>query len=440
MTRKYFGTDGARGVVGGAIINPIWMEKLGWAVGSTIKAKCAEKPLILIGEDSRESGKSLSLALEKGLTSAGADVLLLGVLSTPAIAYLTKHLKADAALVISASHNPYTDNGIKVIGNDGFKFPDEWELSIEKKMDEHTASHEKKSDGQVKHFDNAVADYIAHCKSLFPTLLSQYKIVIDCANGATSFTAPTLFCELGAKVTAIHANPNGKNINDHCGATNVTSLREKVLSEKADCGIAFDGDGDRLMMVDQRGEVVDGDEILGIITLHDPSCKAVVGTLMSNLGLEKALASHHIQFERVAVGDRYVLEQLRKNGWHLGGEGSGHIINLHYGTTGDGIITALQVLRIMHDTKNSLHVLKKLIQKRPQILINVPVQNPHSFANIPDIAAALKEAEKKLGDAGRVLLRASGTESCVRVMVEADSESQARAVAEALAEVVKNSY
>lgn len=440
--RKYFGTDGVRGCVNGPFINTAWIEKFGWAVGTVVYAasndKSVRKPFVLIGQDSRESGQALEAALQKGLTGAGVDVVSLGILPTPAIAFLTKHLQADASIVISASHNPYSDNGVKVIGKNGFKFPDAWELAVEKKIDAVMISVPKVQCGECRTLENAASDYITNCKTIFgePLKLAQYKLLIDCANGATSFIAPILFRELQASIVAIHAAPNGRNINDHCGATNVSSLRDTVLAEKADCGIAFDGDGDRLIMVDHLGEIVDGDEILGVLAMHDARCKAVVGTLMSNLGLEKALQARNIQFERVAVGDRYVLTKLQEKNWYLGGEGSGHIVNLNYATTGDGIITALQVLRIMQQTKKSLHELKQAIQKRPQVLINVPVKDPQSFSSTPGIIDAVKRAEKTLNNAGRVLLRASGTESCVRVMVEADSEIVARELAELLAKTV----
>lgn len=438
--KKYFGTDGVRGPVDGPLINPKWIEKFGCAVGLMFQSTSKQKPFVLIGQDSRESGKILEAALQKGLTSVGVDVVFLGILSTPAIAFLTKKLQANAGIVISASHNPYTDNGVKVIGQNGFKLPDEWELSVEKKIDDAFFSVPTKERGHVRWYENALSDYIEHCQTIFgkPLALNDYKIVVDCANGATSLTSSKLFEKLHANMILIHATPNGKNINDHCGATSTASLKEKVLSEKADCGIAFDGDGDRLIMVDHAGEIVDGDEILGIIALNNPNCKAVVGTLMSNLGLEQALKAQHILFERASVGDRYVLEQLQKNNWTLGGEGSGHIVNLQYATTGDGIITALQVLKIMHDTKKSLHELKKIMHKRPQILINVPTKNPQLFSTKPDISDAVKQAEKKLGDRGRILLRASGTESCVRVMVEGNDKNETREIAEILVNVVKH--
>lgn len=440
--KKYFGTDGIRGRVGGSIINPETMIKLGFAIGSIIKSPSQKKPVILIGRDTRESGELLQSSLQDGLISAGAEVFLLGVLSTPAIAFLTQKLKAAVGIVISASHNPYEDNGVKIIGSDGFKLSDEWEIQIEKKIAECQINSEDVINHISAKITDASAQYISHCLQLFQDLnLKNKKLILDCANGATFNCAPKIFSELGADIISIHANPNGKNINEHCGATDIKSLQVRVISEKADCGIAFDGDGDRLIMVDSCGEVVDGDEILGILATDETQKhKAIVGTLMSNLGLEKALESRGIQFERAAVGDRYVLEKLLKNNWRLGGEGSGHIVNLEYATTGDGVITALQVLRIMMQTKKSLHQLKSVMTKRPQILLNVKVKDPNRFSDMPEITNAVREAEKKLNGTGRVLLRASGTESCVRVMVECDEEKQARELAESLSMVVQDAF
>ena len=435
-SKKYFGTDGVRGHVGGEFMNPLILKKLGWAIGSVLVSESADKPLVLIGRDTRESGELLQSALQEGLWLAGVNIALLGILSTPAIAYFTKKLSAHAGIVISASHNPYEDNGVKMIGQNGLKLSDEWEFNVEKKMSD--ALPDNFFEKKMTVIKDPTTDYIAHCVTLFsePLDLKNYKLIIDCANGATFNTAPIVFKELSAHVTAIHATPNGKNINDQCGATDLSSLISYVLKEKADCGIALDGDGDRLMMVDHLGEVVDGDEILAILALYDRKYPAIVGTLMSNLGLEKAIKSHGMQFERVAVGDRYVLAKLQEKNWTLGGEGSGHIVNLKYSTTGDGVVTAMQVLRIMQQTHQSLHELKKIMQKRPQILMNVSVQNPYLFYTLPEISEAVSAAEKKLGDSGRVLLRASGTESCVRVMVEGDDATEVRAIAESLVEVV----
>ena len=440
--KKYFGTDGIRGRVNGPLINALWIEKLGRAVGTIIKSesKAGEEPFAIIGRDTRESGPMLEEALCKGLNTAGVKVVFLGVLSTPGIAYVTKEKKANVGIVISASHNPHEDNGVKIIGQNGLKLSDEWELAVEKKIDEGCLSVSDDEARGALHDDNATSYIISQALQIFDESLelNNYRLVIDCANGATFNCAPQIFSKLGATVISIHDEPNGKNINDHCGATDLSSLRVRVLAEKADCGIAFDGDGDRLMMIDHKGELVDGDEILCILAMHNPECKAVVGTLMSNLGLEKALKSRNIQFERASVGDRYVLEKLQENNWTLGGEGSGHIINLAYATTGDGVITALQVLKIMQETKKSLHELKQVMFKRPQILINISVKDPNRFSSIKEISDAVNAAQKVLGDGGRVLLRASGTESCVRVMVECDEDTQANELAKSLAKVVED--
>lgn len=434
LQRKYFGTDGIRGRVGSFIICPEFMMKLGWAIGTVLKETTYIKPHVLMGRDTRISGELLQSALQSGLLSAGVDVSLLGVLSTPAIAYFTQTLNASAGIVISASHNPYTDNGVKLIGQNGLKLPDEWELAVEQKMKLALQCVDNDCIGEMRHIPNPVSRYISHVTQLFSdTTLENYKIILDCANGATFNCAPTIFSHLHANIISLFSEPNGININDHCGATDVAHLRARVLAENADCGVAFDGDGDRLIMIDHHGNYVDGDEILCILATQDPLCNAVVGTLMSNLGLEKALRMHNIQFERVAVGDRYVLSKLQENNWRLGGEGSGHIVNLDYATTGDGIITALQILRIMQQTKKSLYELKNVMQKRPQILINVPVDNPNQYLQNADILSAVSDAEKSLGEEGRILLRASGTESCIRVMVECNDAKQAQDLAQSVA-------
>ncbi|MCX7120997.1 MAG: phosphoglucosamine mutase [Gammaproteobacteria bacterium] len=437
--RKYFGTDGMRGRVGGSVINIAMMTKLGYAIGAVLKEESSTKSHVVMGCDTRISCEELQSALQAGLLSAGIDVSLLGVLPTPGIAYFTKKLNASAGIVISASHNPYEDNGVKIIGQNGLKLSDEWEQRIEEKMESQLL---EAIAGKVDVISDALSQYVLHAIALFSDVkLNSYKIILDCANGATFNCAPKVFSDLGAEITVIHAQPTGININDHCGATSVDSLRVCVLENQADCGLAFDGDGDRLIMIDHKGEMVDGDEILCILAVHDTEKHAaVVGTLMSNLGLEKALKAHHIQFERVSVGDRYVLEKLQENKWRLGGEGSGHIINLDYGTTGDGIMTALQVLRIMQQTNKSLYELKQVMFKRPQILMNIPVKNPNTFSSMPEILDAVSAAKATLKDSGRVLLRASGTESCVRVMVECDNETQARELAASLARVVETSF
>jgi len=442
MQKKYFGTDGVRGRVDGDVINAETMAQLGFAIGSVLTETIAT-PTVLIGRDTRESGLRLQDALQAGLLSSGVSVSLLGVLSTPAVAYFTETLSADAGIVISASHNPYYDNGVKIIGKQGEKFSDEWEMCIEKKMMNPVALTEKNNNNNpISIIPDAAEKYCSHCLQLFQSLnLKNKKIILDCANGATFNAAPKIFSVLSAEIILIHAQPNGKNINDHCGATDVKKLQERVIAEKADCGIAFDGDGDRLIMVDHLGEVVDGDEILAILAT-DVSKKysGIIGTLMSNLGLEMTIRSRGMQFERASVGDRYVLEKLKKNNWRLGGEGSGHLINLDYASTGDGVLTALQVLQILQKTNQSLHEAKQVMQKHPQVLINVPVKNPERFSSMTTIANAVTAAEKKINGSGRVLLRASGTESCVRVMVECDDAHQAHSLAESIAETVRLAF
>jgi phosphoglucosamine mutase len=437
IVKKYFGTDGVRGRVGDAVINADMMQKLGCAIGAVLCETSDKNPHVLIGRDTRESGEMLQAALVSGLIEKGVDVSLLGVISTPAVAYFTQVLHADAGIVISASHNPYHDNGVKVIGKNGSKLSDAWELKVESKIESADISGNKTS-GKINSITDANEKYIAHSLNLFENSFSlkNKKIVLDCANGATSEIAPIIFSTLNAEIVLIHASPDGKNINEKCGATDLTNLQARVLQEKADCGVAFDGDGDRLMMVDHQGVRVDGDEILCILALYGKKQPAVVGTLMSNLGLEKAVKSQGMQFERVAVGDRYVLEKLQKNNWTLGGESSGHIINLDFASTGDGILTALQVLHIMQQKNKSLRDLKNSMKKRPQILINVPAKNPNRYTDIAEIQDAVKMIQNQLQDSGRVLLRASGTESCVRVMIECDEDAMARELAESLAKTV----
>jgi len=427
QTKRYFGTDGVRARMGSDTICPEFLLKLGYAVG-LILSESMSAPTVLIGRDTRESGELLQSALQAGLLSAGANVIALGVLPTPVVAFFTQQLRANAGIVISASHNTYEDNGVKLIGQDGLKLSDEWELRVEKKIMDMTRCEIAKRIGRLSFLSDAEAQYVAHCKKLFERLsLERMKIVLDCANGA--------FRAFHAEVIDIHVTPNGVNINERCGATDTTALRQKVLQEKADCGLALDGDGDRLIMIDHCGELVDGDEILCILAMHSEHA-AVVGTLMSNLGLEKAIQSRGMQFERVAVGDRYVLSKLQENNWRLGGESSGHIVNLDYATTGDGVLTGLQILQIMQREKKSLQQLKNSMQKRPQVLINVPVKDVSQFSMMHALQKAAKTLEEKLGEAGRVLLRPSGTESCIRVMVECDDATEARAHAEMLASQV----
>ncbi|MDP1574277.1 MAG: phosphoglucosamine mutase [Coxiellaceae bacterium] len=437
--RKLFGTDGIRGKVGGLVINPDMMLKLGYAFGLTLHEQSVVKPCVLMGRDTRISGELLEASLQAGLLAAGVDVVLLGILPTPAIAHFTKVFDATAGIVISASHNPYQDNGVKIIAKNGLKLSDQHEKNIEEKMQSITSIAQHDVLGTVTTISDAEDQYVEHCVRLFEDLsLANFQCVVDCANGATFHIAEKIFAALNAKMTVIHANPDGFNINEKCGATHLQSLKEHVLASKAEFGIAFDGDGDRLMMVDHLGEVVDGDEILCMLAMDETKkYDAVVGTLMSNLGLEQAIKSHGMEFVRVAVGDRYVLEKLLEKNWVLGGEGSGHIVNLAYAKTGDGVLTALQVLKIMQHQKKSLHELKQVMHKRPQILINVPVNDVSEFASMTSLFEAADLYQKQLGDNGRILLRPSGTESCIRVMVEANDEGETRAIAEALAEIVR---
>lgn len=441
MSRKYFGTDGIRGRVGTPPITPDFVLKLGWAVGMAFRqqGKCR----VLVGKDTRISGYMFESALEAGLSAAGADVMLLGPMPTPGIAYLTRTFHAEAGIVISASHNPHDDNGIKFFSGQGTKLPDEVELIIEELLDAPMTVVESSRLGKVSRINDAAGRYIEFCKSSVPsnTDFAGLRIVLDCAHGATYKIAPSVFRELGAEVSMIGVQPNGLNINDKCGSTHIEALQEAVLAERADMGIAFDGDGDRVMMVDNTGAVVDGDEVIFLIArnmqdrgkLHG----GVVGTLMSNLGLELALQDLHIPFVRAKVGDRYVMSELQARNWQLGGENSGHVVCCQHTTTGDAIIAALQVLMALKARGQTLAEARMGIRKCPQVLINVrfagggvdPLEHP-----------AVKEACARVTDEmagrGRVLLRKSGTEPLVRVMVEGDEEGRVRAYAEQLAKVV----
>lgn len=440
MTKKYFGTDGIRGRVGTYPITPDFMLKLGWAAGMAFRKMGACK--VLVGKDTRISGYMFESALEAGLTSAGADVMLLGPMPTPAIAYLTRTFHAEAGIVISASHNPHDDNGIKFFSGKGTKLPDEVELMIEELLDTPMTVVESSQIGKVSRINDASGRYIEFCKSSVPTgtSFSGLKVVVDCAHGATYKVAPSVFRELGAQVTVLSAQPDGLNINKDCGSTHMGQLQEAVLAEQADLGIAFDGDGDRVLMVDHTGAIVDGDELLFIIArdLHERNKLqgGVVGTLMSNLGLELALAELGIPFVRANVGDRYVIAELLERNWLVGGENSGHVVCFSHTTTGDAIIAALQVLMALSSRNESLAQSRQALRKCPQVLINVrfagganPVEN-----------AAVKEACERVTEAmagrGRVLLRKSGTEPLVRVMVEGEDESLVRGHAQALAKLV----
>ncbi|MGA2654357.1 MAG: phosphoglucosamine mutase [Gammaproteobacteria bacterium] len=436
MNKQYFGTDGIRGEVGKTPITPDFMLHLGFAAGSVFAQNNTHT--VLIGKDTRISGYMFESALEAGLSAAGVNVGLLGVLPTPGIAYLTQQTDAIAGIVISASHNPYQDNGIKFFCRDGQKLSDEVELAIEKKLQESIKTVASNKLGKAHRVTKAVLQYQAFCKnSCENQSLKGLKIVLDCANGATYHVAPELFAQLGADVIATANIPDGFNINVNCGSTSPKNLQARVVQEQADVGIAFDGDGDRVIMVDHEGQLVDGDRILFILAKYKKNIKGVVGTLMSNLGLERSLEKLNIAFARANVGDRYVLELLKQNNWILGGEPSGHMICLDKTSTGDGIIAALQVLQVMMQQKRSLHDLQKDMLFFPQTLINVRVQNKANLLQQPHIQQAIKTAENKLHQNGRVLLRCSGTEPLVRVMVEGVDAHQVQAIAQELATVLE---
>lgn len=440
MTKKYFGTDGIRGRVGEYPITPEFMLKLGWAAGMAFRSKGACK--VLVGKDTRISGYMFESALEAGLTSAGADVMLLGPMPTPAIAYLTRTFNAEAGIVISASHNPHDDNGIKFFSGQGTKLPDDVELMIEELLDMPMTVVESSKIGKVSRINDASGRYIEFCKSSVPTgtNFAGLKIVIDCAHGATYKVAPSVFRELGAQVTVLSAQPDGLNINHNCGSTHMGQLQAAVVAEHADLGIAFDGDGDRVLMVDHTGAIVDGDELLFIIARDLHECAklqgGVVGTLMSNLGLELALADLGIPFVRANVGDRYVIAELLERNWLVGGENSGHVVCFSHTTTGDAIIAALQVLMSLKRRSEGLAQSRQALRKCPQVLINVRFgggANPVEHAAVKE---ASERVTKAMAGRGRVLLRKSGTEPLVRVMVEGEDETLVRGYAEELAKLV----
>ena len=443
MKKKYFGTDGIRGEVGKHPITPDFMLKLGWATGRVFAEE--GNGFVLVGKDTRISGYMFESALEAGLSAAGVDTRLLGPMPTPGIAYLTRTLRAKAGIVISASHNPYYDNGIKFFSVDGTKLPDELEHKIEQYIDSPMTTVKSSKLGKAKRLADAAGRYIEFCKSTVPTNLDfkNLRIVIDCAHGATYHIAPHVFSEVGAEVVTVGAEPDGLNINEECGATKPGFLAEKVIEFRADLGIALDGDGDRLIMVDHKGEVVDGDELIYIIakSRHDAGTLQgdVVGTLMSNLGMEHALKKLGINLLRANVGDRYVMELLVKHKAILGGEGSGHIICLDKTTTGDGIVAALQVLAEIQYSGKSLHELKRGMQKYPQILKNVRVNKKVNIDEVESIQKAVKDVEKKMAGKGRVLLRSSGTEPLIRVMVEGENLDDVIKYADQLVDVVKKS-
>ena len=440
--RKYFGTDGVRGKVGSYPITPDFALKLGWAAGKVLASQGSK--MVLIGKDTRISGYMLESALEAGLAAAGLSAAFTGPMPTPAIAYLTRTFRAEAGIVISASHNPYYDNGIKFFSAKGTKLPDEIEEAIEAMLEQPIDCVESAELGKASRINDAAGRYIEFCKGTFPAHLGLegYKIVVDCANGATYHIAPNVLRELGAEVIEIGTDPNGLNINEKCGATDVTVLQAKVVETKADVGLAYDGDGDRIMMVDHLGNKVDGDQILFIIAreaLRSGQLKGgVVGTLMSNMSLEIALKMLGVPFLRANVGDRYVLEKMVENDWTLGGENSGHIIIADKNTTGDGIIASLAVLAAMAQHKLSLNELASAVKLFPQVLINVRFaggENPLESDAVKSVAA---DVEKRLEGKGRILLRKSGTEPLIRVMVECQDATLAQQCAEEIAEVVKS--
>lgn len=440
MSRKYFGTDGVRGRVGAYPITPEFVMKLGWAAGKVFAQQ--GKSRILIGKDTRISGYMFESALEAGLSSAGVDIGLLGPIPTPGIAYLTRTFRAQAGIVISASHNPYYDNGIKFFSGNGEKLPDETELAIESWLDKPMSCVESAQLGKAVRINDAAGRYIEFCKGTVSSLnLRGLKIVLDCAHGATYQIAPAVFAELGATVVTIGAQPDGLNINEGVGSTEPEALQARVLQEQADLGIAFDGDGDRVMMVDHRGELVDGDQLLFIIATHAKNQGrlngGVVGTLMSNLGLELGLKDLGVDFLRAKVGDRYVMQMLNENGWRFGGESSGHLLCLDANTTGDGIVAALQVLQALRDSGTSLHEWQKRMSKMPQVMINVQRSRQADVMSLPEIIQAIAATEEKLASRGRVLLRPSGTEPVVRVMVEGEDAVLVQTLAEELAAVVE---
>lgn len=444
MARKYFGTDGVRGHVGKTPITADFVLRLGYAAGVTLVKRehlpPGERPTVLIGKDTRLSGYMLEAALEAGLAAAGVDVLLAGPVPTPAVAYLTRALRLQAGVVISASHNPFHDNGIKFFSAVGTKLPDAVEEEIEARLDEPMGCAEPAKVGRAKRLDAAAERYIEFCKSTFPTEmdLRGLKIALDCANGAAYHIAPKVFHELGAEVVVVGASPNGFNINDGVGATAPDSLRRAVLDSGADLGIALDGDGDRLVMVDKEGGIYDGDRLLYVIARSSRNrVDGVVGTLMSNLGFEHALARQGIPLLRAKVGDRYVLEMMHEQGWRLGGENSGHIICLDKHSTGDGIISALQVLAALKSMDATLSQACANLTLYPQKLINVRMAAGFDWKADPGIEAAKAAAEKELADTGRVLLRPSGTEPLLRVMVEGRDGEQVQRLARSIADAVE---
>jgi len=440
MDRKYFGTDGIRGRVGEFPITPEFVMKLGWAAGKVFASQ--GKRHILIGKDTRISGYMFESALEAGLSAAGVDIGLLGPMPTPGIAYLTRTFHADAGIVISASHNPFYDNGIKFFSANGSKLDDETEEAIEALMDESMEIVASDKLGKAKRIEDAAGRYIEFCKStVFGLSLKGMRIVLDCAHGATYQIAPAVFSELGAEVFSIGNAPDGLNINEMVGSTSPEALQRKVVEMEADLGIAFDGDGDRVMMVDHKGEAIDGDELIFMIARNqqdlDELQGGVVGTLMTNMGMELALKELNIPFVRANVGDRYVLQQLQEHNWALGGENSGHLLCLNSTTTGDGIVAALQVLKALLGHGQKLHDFKQGMTKFPQIMKNVKVVDK-SIVDCDKVQKAVSQVESELAGRGRVLLRPSGTEPVIRVMIEGEDEVLVRKLVDHLVEVVSS--
>ncbi len=436
-----FGTDGIRGRVGEAPITVDYILKLGWAAGRVLAKQGTSK--VVIGKDTRISGYMFESALEAGLSAAGVDVCLLGPMPTPGIAYLTRELKADAGIVISASHNPYTDNGFKFFSSKGEKLDADTEQLIEQHLAIPLVTVAPDHLGKAYRIENAQQRYIDFCKQQFKNLsLHGLKIIVDCANGANYHIAPQLFAQFGAQIETLGVSPNGLNINDHCGSTYTTNLQQAVVKQKADVGIAFDGDGDRVIMVDHTGEVIDGDQLVYIMAKYGAEKKTVkkgvVGTQMSNLGLEQAIKKMGLKFTRTNVGDKFVLAALQEAGWQLGGESSGHIIQMQRNSTGDGIMAALQVLEALQFWKISLRDALTELVMHPQVMINIAVKCSQDPLKQPDIVKAIEDIEKQMGSDGRVLLRRSGTEPVVRVMVEGRDNKQVRHNATVLAGIVKN--
>jgi len=443
MTKKYFGTDGIRGRVGEGRMKPQAIMKLGWAVGKVLASHGSK--LVVIGKDTRISGYMFEASLEAGLSAAGVDVRILGPMPTPGIAYLTRTLRASAGIVISASHNPFYDNGLKFFSSEGTKLPDDIEDEIEAMFEAEMEIVDSALLGKAERVEDAQGRYIEACKATIPigTSFKGLKVVLDCANGATYHIAPNVFAELGAEIITIGDKPNGLNINENCGSTHPHTLAAAVLQNRADIGVAFDGDGDRLMMVDSKGQIIDGDEILYIITKARIAAGekkgGVAGTLMSNMGLELAIKKLGLEFERTNVGDRYVIECLKEKGWCLGGENSGHIICLDRTTTGDGIVSALQVMAYLAETGETLVEALADMTMMPQVLINVPLPVKTNPVNEPKVQEAVKEVERLLNGQGRVLLRPSGTEPLIRVMVEGEDEKQVMGYAQLIADAVSAS-